>query len=79
MKQRVLALIVALMVLSAPAIVSARPPEMEKEIVDGRLEGYTKPVTLESSSGALTWLLFVFLGAVGVAVMFKNAKRSHLD
>ena len=65
--------------LLTPALLLARPAEPDKEIVDGRLEGYGKNVTLEGGSTALIWLLLVFLGAIAVGVMFKNAKRTHLD
>jgi hypothetical protein len=67
-------------ILAAPAISSARPPKEEREIGDARLEGYPdgKNVTTETSTG-LTWVLLIFLGAVGVGVMFKSAKRTHLD
>jgi len=66
-------------VLMMPAVVMARPQEPDKDIVDGRLEGYAKNVTLEGGSVALTWLLMIFLAGVCLSVMFKNAKRTHLD
>jgi hypothetical protein len=46
---------------------------------DGRLEGYGKQVTLDAGSTALTWLLLLFLGMICLGVLFKNARRSHLD
>lgn len=46
---------------------------------DARLEGYPTNVTLDLSSTGLTWLLFVFLSIVCIGVMFKNARRTHLD
>jgi hypothetical protein len=36
-------------------------------------------VLVDNDSTALTWLLLVFLGMVTLGVMFKNAKRTHLD
>src|SRR5206468_11166493 len=54
--------------LLTPAMLLARPAEPEKDIVDGRLEGYAKNVTLEGGSTALTWVLLVFLGAIAVGV-----------
>jgi cytochrome c-type biogenesis protein CcmH/NrfF len=53
--------------------------DAEDKIYDARLEGYGTNVTLENSSTALMWLLLVVLGAICVGVMFKNAKRTHLD
>jgi 4-hydroxybenzoate polyprenyltransferase len=47
---------------------------------DARLEGYTSKVAIDSGdSTALTWLLLVFLAMLALGVMFKNAKRTHLD
>ena len=46
---------------------------------DARTEGYQGTVKLEKNGTALTWLLFVFLGIIGLAALFKDPKRSHLD
>jgi hypothetical protein len=79
MKRRLLICVFLLLpVLSAPAISFGRPPKEEREIVDARLEGYDKNVSIEGGT-ALTWLMFIFLGAICMGVMFKNAKRTHLD
>jgi hypothetical protein len=52
----------------------------EEEVTrDARLEGYTSNVALDSDSTALMWILLIFLGGIGMGVMFKNAKRTHLD
>jgi hypothetical protein len=64
--------------LLAPALALARQVE-EREVVDGRLEGYGREVTLHSGSAGLTWLLFIILGVIALAVLFKNAHRTHLD
>jgi hypothetical protein len=45
---------------------------------DARMEGYQLPMALEGSP-ALTWMLFAVLAVLCVSVLFKNAKRSHLD
>lgn len=80
MKQRMLGIVCALLLLATPVTTWARQPEMEREIVDARLEGYDKTgVTLPPSGTALMWLLLIFLTIVCVGVMFKDAKRSHLD
>jgi len=47
--------------------------------IDARIEGYKVPVKVEESSTTLTWLLMIFLTAIAIAVLFKNAKRTHLD
>lgn len=51
----------------------------EDEVVNARLEGYATNIKLEPGSSALTYLLFFFLSAIAAAVVFKNARRTHLD
>ncbi|HWE04636.1 MAG TPA: hypothetical protein VG326_19680 [Tepidisphaeraceae bacterium] len=45
---------------------------------DARLEGYHERVILDAG-GAQYYMLFGLLGIIGISVMFKDAKRSHLD
>ena len=67
---------VAAAVLS-PSVARAQEEEVKH---DARLDGYQSNVVVQSGdSTALTWLLLVFLGMVALGVMFKNAKRTHLD
>lgn len=54
--------------------------EIEMEQWEARLEGFTEPVRLqEPGSTAPYWLLLVGLGVVALIVLFKDAKRTHLD
>ncbi len=54
--------------------------EVAAESKEARLEGYEKSVFLnDPGSSGLTWLFLVGLSVVPVAVMFKDAKRTHLD
>lgn len=46
---------------------------------DGRVEGYGKQMTLDAGTSALTWLLLIFLGVICLGVLFKHARRTHLD
>jgi hypothetical protein len=69
--------VVSLIVLLAPVIV--RAADDESTSYDARVEGYPQKVQLDSGSTALTWLLFVVLGVLTLAVLFKDAKRTHLD
>jgi hypothetical protein len=63
-----------------PALaLASKPTEQDKEILDARLESYGRNVTLESGSVAMIWFLFVIMGIVCLVVMFKDARRSHLD
>jgi hypothetical protein len=80
MKQKLFtaALIVAT-VLMSPLFALAQE-EGEKPIYDARLQNYAgASVTLDSGSTALLWLLTIVMAAVCIGVMFKNAKRTHLD
>jgi hypothetical protein len=63
-------------VLSTPLNVLA---EDAPEVYDARLQGYAQNVQLDSGSTALTWLLLIALGVLCLGVLFKDAKRSHLD
>ena len=69
-----------------PAVVAAAacasPALAQEEGIehDGRLEGYAEKVIIDGGeSTALTWLLLVLLGGITLSVMFKNARRTHLD
>jgi len=71
--------LVALLPLLIPAATFAAS-EDPTELREARLEGYTSKVMLqEPGSTGLTWLLLVLLGILGLSVLFKDAKRSHLD
>ncbi len=63
--------------LFSPVLALAQ--DAEDKVYDARLENYGGTVTLENSSTALMWLLLILLAACCVAVMFKNARRTHLD
>jgi preprotein translocase subunit SecG len=80
MKYRLMSLYVTLAILLTPVIVLAKSSEDEDTVkMEGRLEGYATKVRLDSNSTALTWLMIGFLCAIAIAVLFKNAKRTHLD
>jgi hypothetical protein len=72
------AMFMALALMASAQTASASSQEPEHEVVDARLEGYGRNVTLGGGT-ALTWILFVFLGGVCIICLFKDAKRSHLD
>jgi hypothetical protein len=46
---------------------------------DARVQGYTPDVELKSGGTGMMWVVMILLGAICVSVIFKDAKRSHLD
>ncbi|HLL87793.1 MAG TPA: hypothetical protein VK324_00665 [Tepidisphaeraceae bacterium] len=70
-------LLAGLLSVAAPA--RAATDDDGKEIVDARYEGYGRDVQAKGGSTALTWLLTGVIGVVALSVLFKDAKRSHLD
>jgi hypothetical protein len=78
MKQKLLLLAMGLAMLGA-APMSALADDNTPKSYDGRLDDYVKPVTLDNSGTGLTYFLWAALGGVALAVLFKDAKRSHLD
>ena len=79
MKRKLMTAALAAAMLAVPAAALARDEEKEHEVYDARLEGYKENVTLEGGSVGLTWVLLIVLGAIGMAGLFKDAKRTHLD
>ena len=77
LKRWLLAPVLAVAALAfAPSVTLAQDEEVKQ---DARLEGYQGNVSVQNQSTALMWLLFVFLGVVALAALFKDAKRTHLD
>jgi hypothetical protein len=78
--RRLLAIYIWLAMFLTPVIVLAKGGEDEETArLEARLEGYPIQVRMPSGSTALTWLMIGFLSAITIAVLFKNAKRTHLD
>ena len=66
--------------LSLPSVVqAASSSDQDAPAHDARTEGYQPKAQLDSNSTALLWLAFAFLSVVALSVLFKNAKRTHLD
>ena len=70
---------IAALALAPATTALARSEDQEADPVDARLEGYPTNVSLPESSSGLTWVALIFLGAVCVGGLFKDAKRTHLD
>jgi hypothetical protein len=69
-----------MLVVFAPVIALAASDD-EGPKPDARLEGYGSTVTLPAgtSGTSLLWIVFIILGILCISVLFKNAKRTHLD
>jgi hypothetical protein len=79
-KAMLLAICLAMTILAAaPSHALANNSGDEPEPYDARIQGYASTVQLDSSSTALTWVLLIILGVLCLGVLFKDAKRSHLD
>jgi hypothetical protein len=76
MRRKLLALVIALSSLAAMPMGALAE---DKVSYDGRLDDYNRNVTLDGGSAALTYFIWVGLGALAVIVMFRDSKRSHLD
>ena len=75
LKRRIIPCVLFLAALSAPQTARAA----EDFVVDARLEGYADSVKVDAGSTALTWISLILLTVIGLAPLFKDAKRSHLD
>ncbi|MCC6239428.1 MAG: hypothetical protein IT448_03920 [Phycisphaerales bacterium] len=69
-----------LLVVAMPSLSHAKPQNDDK-VYNARLDTYGQGVnvSMEEGSTALTWMLMIGLGVICFAVLFKDAKRTHLD
>jgi hypothetical protein len=79
MKRRLLTILLAAMTLALPLCSALAAADDEGVRPNVKLEGYPRVVKSEDSSTALTYILLIFIAGVCVAIMFKDAKRTHLD
>ena len=79
LKKSLAAILLAVSFVAATPHSAMATREEDIEHYDGRLQGYDPDVELKSSSTGMAWILTVCLGVVCVVVIFKDAKRSHLD
>jgi len=74
MKRKLLACLLAAWLL----LLTPSPLLAQDEEIDALRYGYNQSVKVDGSSG-LTWLFLVGLGVICFAVLFKDARRTHLD
>jgi hypothetical protein len=69
-----------LAVLAQPVLLLAAD---SAEIYDARLEGFYDQQTVKSfalpGGSSLTWIIMIVLTVICIGVMFKHARRTHLD
>jgi len=75
---RQIALSTALILVMNTNTFAGKNDDEEESLPDARLSGYPQVVQY-SESNVLSWFAMVGLGAVCLGVLFKNAKRTHLD
>jgi hypothetical protein len=79
MKRRLLPLMIALLSLTAAPLSARADDTNAPKDYDGRLDDFGREVTLDSGGTALSYFLFAGLGVIAIGVLFKNARRTHLD
>ena len=78
-RRQLFAACLSLSALATTLSPSAALAQEEEAPRDARLEGYDSKVYLDGESQALTYILLIALGGLTFGVMFKNARRTHLD
>jgi len=74
-----LALSVPVLALPGQAMAQGAQPN-PLQGADGRLRGYEQPaVVIYDSSTALSYMALIALTVISVGLMFKSARRTHLD
>ncbi len=77
MRYRTIRLVAAVAALFyGPAFALAQEEDVK---LPAQLIGYEKKVIVPDASMTLMWGVFILLAAICIAVLFKDAKRSHLD
>jgi hypothetical protein len=79
MRHRLIGLAIAFAAVALSPLIALGQDQPKIAPYDGRIEGYGKQLTLDAGTSALTWLLLIFLGVVCLGVLFKHARRTHLD
>jgi hypothetical protein len=77
LQHRLMQVLIPLLTLAAsPGLLLAQD---DHPAHDARLENYAQSVVMDGGGTAMAWLLLVALAVLGLSVLFKDARRSHLD
>lgn len=79
MRRRFLALLIVLLTLTAAPLSARADDTNAPKDYDGRLDDFGKQVTLDGGGTALSYFLFAGLGVIALGILFKDARRTHLD
>jgi len=83
LKKSLAAMLMAVsLIVSTPhsASATAGPGKIDDDAhYDARVQGYEPDIELPAGSNGMSWFLLLAMAVVCVSVIFKDAKRSHLD
>jgi hypothetical protein len=72
-------LLLAISVISCTPHSTYAKSDEDVEHYDARVQGFDPDVEQKSSGTGGCWMLMILMGVVCVSVIFKDAKRTHLD
>jgi hypothetical protein len=78
-KRFAIALCLSLTLLASTPARSIAREDPDAVHYDARVQGFNPDVELKSGGTGMMWVVMILLGVICVAVIFMDAKRSHLD
>jgi hypothetical protein len=78
-KKSLAALLLAVSLIATTPHSAMAKADDDEAHYDARVQGYSPDVELKSGGSGGNWVLLIFMGVVCMAVIFKDARRSHLD
>ncbi len=71
--------LLAISVLASTPHAASASSDEDVDHYDARVQGYDPKVELMSWGSTGCWIMMIIFGVCCVSVIFKDAKRSHLD
>lgn len=68
-----------MLAMGASQALAAASSDGAEAKVDARLQNYAQSPVIPGGGYSTSWMLLAALGVLCMIVLFKNAKRSHLD